>query len=268
MAFRIGFRYPSKAAGLTVLTQVGKPLTIFATGTASPQGGRYVTFTNFRGAAVLIAVLGCSACATPSPLPTGQAAYQIIPAEPAPLPQDYVIGPLDVVDVRVFKEPDLSVEKVQVDAAGRMSLPLLGSVQAAGKSPAMLTAELAQSWRRYLKDPRVNVTLTSITRKIIVEGQVRQAGVYDIRGSATLVEALAMARSTTDLADLDQVFVFRTIDGQVRGARFNMRRIRVGADPDPQILAGDKVVVGMNYLKDAWREVFNAPIYNIFRVIP
>lgn len=224
-----------------------------------------MTLTSKRGAAILAVVMACGACATPSPLPTGQAAYQVIPAEPAPLPQEYAIGPLDTVDVTVFKEPDLSVEKVQVDAAGRMSLPLIGSVQAAGKSPAALSAELAQSWRRYLRDPHVNVTLTSITRKVIIEGQVRQAGVYDLRGNATLIEALALARSTTELADLDQVFVFRTIDGEVRGARFNVRRIRVGADPDPQILAGDRVVVGLNYLKDVWREVFNAPIYNVFR---
>jgi len=226
-----------------------------------------VTLTNTRSAAILMIVMACSACATPSPLPTGQAAYDIIPAEVAPLPSEYLIGPLDTVDVVVFREPDLSVTKAQVDSAGRLSVPLLGSIQAAGKSPGGLSEELTASFRRYLKDPRVNVVPTSITRKVIVEGQVRQAGVYDIRGNATLVEALAMARSTTDLADLDQVFVFRTVDGKVQGARFNMRRIRVGADPDPQILPGDRIVVGTNYLKDAWREVFNAPIYNIFRVV-
>jgi polysaccharide export outer membrane protein len=205
-------------------------------------------------------------CATKSELPTGASAYAIVPAEAPPLEQrEYLIGPLDRVSVVVFRQPDLSVTDAQVDPSGKLSLPLLGAVSVHGKSPETVAAELTQSLREYVRDPKVSVAVNSITQKVIVEGAVTQPGVYDIRGTATLLEVLAMARSPTDLGDGDQIYVFRTIGGREQGARFNLRRIRTGLDPDPAIIAGDKVVVGLDNVAASWRNYVQQPIFNLFR---
>jgi polysaccharide export outer membrane protein len=126
---------------------------------------------------------------------------------------------------------------------------------------------LQGSLREYIKNPMVSVSVNSITQKVVVEGSVNQPGVYDIRGNSSLVEALAMARSPTDVADLDQVFVFRKVGGKMQGARFNLRRIRTGLDPDPAIIAGDRIVVGLDAVAAAWRDYVDRPIFNIFRVL-
>lgn len=213
-------------------------------------------------------VIFSSSCATRSELPTGQQAYQIVPVEAAPVgEQDYLIGPLDRVTVIVFKEPDLSVQDVPVDSAGKLALPLLGTVSANGKTAETLAAELRQGLKTYIKNPFVSVSVNSITQKVVVEGSVNQPGVFDIRGNSSLIEALAMARSPTDLADLDQVFVFRRVGGKMQGARFNLRRIRTGLDPDPAIIAGDRIVVGLDAVASAWREYISSPVFNIFRIL-
>ncbi len=212
-----------------------------------------------------LAVLAAG-CATQSELPAGPSAYQIVPADAAPVGErEYLIGPLDRVTVVVFRQPDLSVQDAQVDSAGKLALPLLGAVSVHGKTAEAVAAELRTSLQEYVKNPVVSVAVNSITQKVVVEGSVNQPGVYDIRGSATLIEAIAMARSPTEVADLDQVFVFRTIGGRVQGARFDLRRIRAGLDPDPAIVAGDRVVVGLDHVADAWRRYVERPIFNTFR---
>lgn len=205
-------------------------------------------------------------CATKSELPTGASAYAIVPAESASLEErEYLIGPLDRLNVVVFRQPDLSVTDAQVDPSGKLAMPLLGSVSVHGKSPETVAAEITQALREYVRDPKVSVAVNSITQKVAVEGSVNQPGVYDIRGSATLLEVLSMARSPTATADLDQIYVFRKAGGRVQGARFDLRRIRVGLDPDPVIVAGDQVVVGLDYVADGWQQYVQQPIFNLFR---
>src|SRR5438046_10718007 len=95
---------------------------------------------------LLLALLG--ACASPrlsESLPRGEAAYQLIPAAaPDKSLADYRINPLDAVDVNIYGEPDLSVKAVQIDAAGELALPLVGTVPAAGKTAAELSRDLQQ----------------------------------------------------------------------------------------------------------------------------
>ncbi|MDZ4307589.1 MAG: polysaccharide biosynthesis/export family protein [Allopontixanthobacter sp.] len=217
---------------------------------------------------VTVLSLSCAACGVKSPLPTGQAAYAIIPPLDAPRTvESYQIGPLDTVNVTVFQEPDLSVEEVKIDPSGRLPLPLLGSVNATGKTADELASDIRQRLATYLVNPNVSVTVNSITQRVIVEGSVKQPGVYDIRGNSSLIEALAMAQSPTNVADLDQVFVFRQINGQTHGARFDLQRIRAGIDADPAIIAGDRVVVGLNEVAAAWQDYLAAPVFNVFRVL-
>ncbi|MFN3944918.1 MAG: polysaccharide biosynthesis/export family protein [Allosphingosinicella sp.] len=182
--------------------------------------------------------------------------------------QDYRIGPLDTVSVAVFQEPELSAEAIQVDAAGNITLPLIGSVAAAGRSASELAAVIADRLgARYLENPQVTVSVSgSVSQKVTVQGEVNQAGVYDIKGRTTLLEALALARGETRVAALQEVVVFRTVNGQRMGAVFDVRAIRSGQAEDPAIVGNDIVVVGYSQARAIWRDILqSAPILGLFR---
>lgn len=220
----------------------------------------------FRKVALCVICLSSTACGVSSNLPLGSASYAVIPATSAD--QDlsaYLIGPLDNLNIAVFREPQLSAPSLQVDAGGDIVLPLIGKVRAAGKSTADLSIEIEQVFKRYLNNPSVAVNVTSARQTIAVEGSVNQPGVYQIPGKTSLLEAMALARSPSEVAANDQVLVFRKIDGRMAAARFDIRRIRMGLDPDPVILAGDRIVVGFSGLKEAWRDYFSKGIFNAFR---
>ncbi len=209
---------------------------------------------------------GCSTT-RPTTLPHGEQAYALIaPAAVDGAEREYRLGPLDTVTVVVFQEPELSFQNLQIDAQGNVLYPLIGSFRAAGKTAAELSGELAQQLNRYLVDPQVTVAVTSsVSQRVIVEGSVAQPGAYEIRGSSSLLEALALARSPTQVANLDEVVIFRTISGERMGAVFDVARIRAGLDPDPEIIGGDVVVVGLSGIKQAWRDFLQAaPLLNVF----
>jgi polysaccharide export outer membrane protein len=202
-----------------------------------------------------------------STLPRGESAYTIFtPASAENVQRDYRLGPLDTVSVVVFQEPELSFQNMQIDASGNLLYPLVGSVRAQGKTAAELSAELADRLNRFLVDPQVTVSVaSSVSQRVTVEGAVTQPGVYDVKGSSSLLEALALARSPTRVAKLDEIVVFRNINGERHGARFDIKRIRAGLDPDPEILGGDVVVVGFSFVQEAWRDFLTAaPILNVF----
>lgn len=202
-------------------------------------------------------------------LARGQAAYQAIPAAAGNQGvSSYRIGALDVIDVTVFQEPDLSLKSVAVDAGGSIALPLIGSVIAVGKTTSELSAEIAGKLEeRYLEDPQVSVVVaSSVSQKVAVQGEVTEPGVYEIKGHSTLLEALSMAKGETKVAALKEVVVFRTIDGQRTGALFDVASIRRGEADDPEILGNDLVVVGYSNIKGTWRDILaTAPLLNVFR---
>ncbi|MGN6279406.1 MAG: polysaccharide biosynthesis/export family protein [Sphingomonas sp.] len=213
-------------------------------------------------------ISGCSTPVSPS-LPRAAAAYDVIPpVSSTGQVREYEIGPLDVLSVTVFQEPDLSFKELQVDASGDLTFPLIGDVHAAGKSAARLSREIADRLRqKYLVNPQVSVVVASSeSQHVTVEGDVTEPGVYDINGSSTLLEALARAKSPTDVAKLDQVVVFRVVDGRRMGAVFDVNKIRAGEMPDPELLGGDVVVVGFSGLKGAFRDFLkSAPLLYVFR---
>lgn len=219
----------------------------------------------FSGLGIALVLGGC----TGSELPGGQAAYQAVPALKADAPiKDYLIGPLDTISVYVFKDPDLSLKDVQVDASGNILLPLIGRVQTAGKTAGEVSDEIAKRLGdRYLENPQVTVTVEiAVSQKVTVEGSVMQPGVYDIKGPTSLLEAVALAKGTTRTAALSQVAVFRIVNGQRVGGVFNLSDIRRGAALDPEIEGNDVVVVGFSSVKSGWRDVLSAvPFLAIFK---
>lgn len=201
-------------------------------------------------------------------LPEGAAATAMFPAPtPDNAARSYRIGPLDTIAVTVFQEPDLTVKDVPVDASGSVILPLIGELHAADLTTAQLSAEIARRLQsRYLENPQVSVLVeTSVSQKVTVEGSVTEPGVYEIKGRTTLLDALAMAKGTSRVAALDQVVIFREINGQTQGALFSAKKITLGQQPDPEILGNDTVVVGLSNIKAAWRDILTAsPLIGAF----
>lgn len=219
----------------------------------------------------LMIPLALPACATRDVLPKGDRAYSVVPATDLSTSEqsyEYRIGPLDILAISVFGEPDLSFKEISVDANGRVHFPLVGAVYAAGHTTSEVSEEIAARLReKYLVDPQVFVSVEkSVGQQVAVEGDVNDPGIFPIQGQMTLLRVLALAKSTNKVASTDEVIVFRTIDGQRKGAIFDINRIRKGVDPDPRILGNDIVVVGFNSVKGAYRDFLNlGPILNAFR---
>ncbi len=203
----------------------------------------------------------------------GQAAYAALaPAgELSEADRDYRIGPQDTLAISVFQEPELSTPAnapLQVNANGNITIPLIGTVAAAGKTTSELAAVIADRLAtNYLENPQVNVSVaSSVSQKVTVQGEVTQAGVYDIRGRTTLLGALALAKGETRVASLSQILVYRQMNGQRVGALFDVDAIRKGKAQDPEILGNDVVVVGNSRGKVILRDFLAAaPVLGVFR---
>jgi polysaccharide export outer membrane protein len=203
----------------------------------------------------------------------GEAAYAAIaPAVPqSQSERDYHIGPLDTLAISVYQEPEISTPAnapLQVDANGNITMPLIGTVPAAGKTATELAAVIADRLStKYLENPQVNVQVaSSVSQKVTVQGEVMQAGGYEDVGPTTLHGALSLARGETRVAALSQVLVYREVNGKRVGALFNVEQIRKGILPDPEILGNDVVVVGYSKGKAIWRDILStSPLLGVFR---
>lgn len=192
---------------------------------------------------------------------------QIVNA-PATSQTEYRIGVGDKIDVRVFQVPDLSFDALLIDTSGNVQMPLIGAVRGAGRTPGEMSLDIAERLSaQYLRNPQVTVTVTeAANQKITIDGAVTKPGVYEMRGSTSLLQAVAMAEGPTRVADLSKVAVFRTIDGQRSVALFDLGAIRQGRASDPQVLGDDVIVVDTSRLNSALRELISAvPALAIFR---
>lgn len=189
-----------------------------------------------------------------------------VAAERTPGSQSYRIGPLDLLDITVFKVGDLT-KVVQVGENGRIDFPLVGEVQAAGRTPNELGRDLARKLgENYLRNPQVSVLVKEYnSQKITVDGVVRQPGVFPMQGGMNLVQAIAMARGIdTSLSD-GTIIIFRNVNGRQAVARFNMRDVREGAVDNPQLVAGDVVMVPSSDAKEALKNILSVvPVVNAF----
>lgn len=158
----------------------------------------------------------------------------------------YLIGPFDKLVIDVFGIEELSKKEVQTDAGGRISFPLAGIVEAAGKTPAEVEEILETRLRgRFVRDPQVTVNLKeTVSQVITVDGQVREPGLYPVIGRMTLMRAVATAKGTAEFAKLEDVVIFRTVGKQKMAALYNLKAIRRGYYDDPEVFANDVVVVG------------------------
>lgn len=182
-------------------------------------------------------------------------------------PANYRIGPLDTLTIAVFRVPDLSGD-VQLNESGRFTLPLIGEIEASGKTTDELAAYLkGRLSQRFLQDPEVQVMVkSSISQKVTVEGAVAQPGIFPIAGKTSLLQAVALARGTNEEANPRRVVIFRQIDGKRQAAAFDLVSIRRGEMNDPEIYGNDIVVVDGSKTRSMFNDVLRSiPAVAIFR---
>jgi polysaccharide biosynthesis/export protein len=162
---------------------------------------------------------------------------------PAAAP-DYVIGADDTLHISVWKEPDLS-ETLPVRPDGKISMPLLNDVIAAGLTPLELKDSITEKLKKYIADPRVTVVVTAMnSRRIFVTGEVTHTGPMPLLPHMTVLQALAQA-GFTQFANLKGIYLLRTENGKQVKLLFNYKQVVKGDHPEQNIvlLPGDTVVV-------------------------
>lgn len=182
------------------------------------------------------------------------------------LESNYKIAPMDKLAIKVFKMDDLSGD-YSVDLAGNISLPLVGEVQAANLTTAQLDDQLTEKLgAKYLEHPDVSVAIKSSTAHVVtVDGAVKEGGSFPVGGPISLIQAVAMARGTSEDANPRRVAVFRTIGGQRQAAAFDLTAVRRGQSPDPPIYPGDIIVVDGSSVKSTQKQILQSiPLLALF----
>jgi polysaccharide export outer membrane protein len=235
----------------------------------------------FRFRAWLVALLACVllvACASERPLAAGSS-HIVASTGGLPVPDttsasgayegvsEYRIGPLDLITISVFGVPELN-QDVRVNTGGKISLPLIGSLQAGGRTIQELEQDIATKLSaNLLQSPQVTVFIKEFTsQRVTVEGAVKKSGIYPLTGHTTLLQVIATADGLDELANPHALVVFRVIKGQKMAAVFDLEAIRHGAAEDPQIYGDDIVVVDVSGSKSMMRRIFQAvPLLGMFR---
>jgi polysaccharide export outer membrane protein len=158
--------------------------------------------------------------------------------------RDYRIGPEDVLDISVWKNPELS-RTVPVRPDGKVSLPLVNDIHAAGLTPSSLRDELTRRLAEYVPSPEVAVIVREVhSAKVSVVGAVRTPGRYEVRSPATVLELIALAQGFTDFASRDRIVVLRTNGEEQTRIPFNYRKIADGSEQENFFVQpGDIIVV-------------------------
>ncbi|HXH81394.1 MAG TPA: polysaccharide biosynthesis/export family protein [Candidatus Tectomicrobia bacterium] len=192
--------------------------------------------------AVVLALGSTAAAQSASVAPRPDAAR---PAAP-PLPSDYVIGPEDVLFIHVWKNEALSRE-LPVRPDGKISLPLLHDVHAAGLTPMQLRNKLATALSEFMPNAEVSVTVLQVNSyKVSVLGEVQRPGILQLKAPTTVLEALALAGGFQPFASPSKIVIFRKdAKGETRKIRFNYNRAIDGAAGEENLVlrAGDVIVV-------------------------
>ena len=157
---------------------------------------------------------------------------------------DQLIAENDMLDIKIFDVKQLD-QAVEVDSRGNISLPLVGEVQAAGKSARQLESDLKKLYgAKYLQNPQIAVTVKeSFKQRVTIDGEVRKAGLLRVSSGSTLMRVIAEAGGFSTVADPSKVYVFRDAGEEKLVANFNVFDIRAAKKPDPNIYAGDVIVV-------------------------
>lgn len=175
-----------------------------------------------------------------APPPQGQA------ATPPPLPTDYVIGVGDVLNVFFWTAKEMSLGNALVRPDGKISLPLLNDIQAAGLTPMQLAEELKKAASKFVRDGDATVIVSAInSRTVYVVGEVGRPGTFQLTSDMTVLQAIGQTGGFLETASKDDVTILRTENGQERRFRFNYNDVVRGRNLQQNIrlLPGDTILV-------------------------
>jgi polysaccharide biosynthesis/export protein len=181
-----------------------------------------------------------SASAQPRAKATAHESHPVAPVVPA----DYAIGADDTLRISVWKEPEMSAT-LPVRPDGKISLPLLDDVQAAGMTPMQLAASIKEKLKKYIADPRVTVVVTAMnSQRIFVAGEVNHPGAMALLPNMTMLQALSSA-GFTQFANVKGIYLLRTENGQQTKTPFNYKDVVKGNHPEQNVILkpGDTIVV-------------------------
>lgn len=191
----------------------------------------------------------------------GQANYTVA------RPSTYLLRASDLISVAVFREPDLSLPTVRIGVEGNVSVPMLGSIPAAGMTAKQLEQDVTRRFAAVgLKDPMVSVNIAEYASHLVtVEGAVERPGVYSFQPGARLSSAVSLASGPKRSAKLSQVAVFRESSEGILVAKFDYGAVRQGTMLDPVLEPGDRVVMGTDGLSVFWEDFLKAlPAFGVF----
>ena len=167
------------------------------------------------------------------------------PAQTAAVPADYVIGPEDVLSIVFWRDKDMSADVV-VRPDGKVSLPLINEIQAAGLTPEQLRGQLEKAAAKYVSEPNVTVVVKEIhSRNVFITGQVTKPGTYPLTAGMTVMQLIAIASGLLEYADAKNVVVMRTEQGASRYYKFNYKDVvrQKNVEQNIALRPGDTVVV-------------------------
>src|ERR1700723_1766609 len=204
----------------------------------------------------IVTILSIMACAVPARAQdqsgVGKPAQPAIPAmagedtkKPATTDPNYVIGAQDVLDVSVWKEPEVS-RVVPVRPDGKISLPLLNDVQAASLTPGALAQQITESLKKYVTNPQVTVIVTTInSQRVYLLGEVSWPGAFPMIPGMTVLQAISSGGGFTQFARTKSIYVLRNENGKQVKYPFNYKEVINGKKPEQDIAlkAGDTIVV-------------------------
>lgn len=223
-----------------------------------------------KGAVVAAAALAVAACSTGrgGTVPYEPQGFVSPDTQAEPVASSaQPIGALDTLNVSVFQVESLTGE-FKVDDAGKIDYPLLGAVQAQGRTTDELSQQLAAALsQKYLQSPNVQVAIKErAEQRVTVDGSVKLPGVYKVKGPTTLIQAVAMAQGLTEDANPSRVYVFRTIHGERVAGAFDLKMIRRAQAEDPVIYGNDVVVVDGSKNRQMFRDLLQTiPILGVLR---
>lgn len=225
------------------------------------------SFTTLEAPQIETASAGLSSDPKKRNIATTRAAEKLT-ASSTPGNQGYKIGPQDTLDFSVYKAQELQ-RSVQVSETGTINLPLIGEVQAAGRTSQELEREVtAKLGKKYLQKPLVTIVVREYnSQRVTLEGAIKKPGVYPLRGKTTLLQLVAMADGLGDVSD-STVVIFRQANGQKTAAKFDISAIRSGAAADPALQAGDTIVAPTSAMKETFSVILKAlPLATVFALI-
>jgi len=162
------------------------------------------------------------------------------------VPDSYVIGASDVINVFVLKEPTLSsVSTIPVRPDGMISMPLIGDIQAAGKTPMQLAGEITVKLKKYVMDPNVTITLQAInSKKVYMMGEVNRPGPLEMTPGMTLLQAIATAGGLTQYANARRIYILRSAGGKQQKIPVQYKQALKGdSSLNLSLSPGDTIVV-------------------------